>query len=107
MPAAGFRTITVSEDIYDKFYAKYEKEKEEFKEKGIFSFSAYITKILLDRKEQDHFKNITEMMIINNSLLLGMFEFMLGGDKGAAQDGMLHLRYAMMDFVKDYKEQNS
>ena len=106
MPKPGFKTITVAEAVYDKYYAKYEKEADKYKEKGIFSFSGYITKVLLDTKDQDHLKNQTEMLIINNSLLLGMFEYMLGGDKGAAQDGLLHLRYAMMSFVKDLKEQS-
>ncbi len=103
MPKPGFKTITVAEAVFDKFYAKYEADKEDYKEKGIFSFAGYITKILLDTKEQDQLKNVTEMQIITNSLLIGMFEHMLGGSKESAITGLESLKYVMMDFIREFK----
>lgn len=55
MPGEGFKSITVSETVYDNFHAKYEKVKEEIKMRGIFSFSAFVTfklnEILTKEKE--------------------------------------------------------
>ncbi len=46
MPKPGFKSITVSEVIYEKYYTIYEKNKEQLKIKGIESFSGYITNVL-------------------------------------------------------------
>lgn len=43
MPRGGFKSITLSESVYDNFYTHYEKNKEKVKMKGVFSFSGFIT----------------------------------------------------------------
>ncbi len=46
MPKPGFKSITVSEVIYEKYYTIYEKNKEQLKIVGVESFSGYITNVL-------------------------------------------------------------
>jgi len=46
MPKPGFKSITVSEVIYEKYYTIYEKNKEQLKIQGVESFSGYITNVL-------------------------------------------------------------
>jgi len=43
MPTHGFKSITVHEAIYDKFFAVFNTNKEKLQMKGISSFSGYIT----------------------------------------------------------------
>lgn len=103
MPPDGFKTVTISEEIFDKIYKKYEKEADTYKEKGIFSFSGYITQLLLEHKHQDDFNDLKELLVINNSLLIGMFDVMMGGDKDTAANNLMHLKMTMFEFVKDFK----
>ena len=53
MPKAGFKSITVSEDVYDKFYDVFEKNKPELTMKGINSFSGYVTYMLEQTMQKD------------------------------------------------------
>ena len=53
MPKSGFKSITLSEDIYDKFFDVYKKNKEEYAMKGINSFSGYVTYHLSQLMEKD------------------------------------------------------
>lgn len=54
MPVKGFKTITVSEKVYDFLYKEWLEKKEEYRlKRGITSFSGYITKRLNDLIEQD------------------------------------------------------
>jgi hypothetical protein len=43
MPKPGFKSITVSENVYKKFFQVYEKNKEGLELKGVTSFSGYLT----------------------------------------------------------------
>jgi hypothetical protein len=43
MPKPGYKSITVSENIYKKFFEVYEKNKKGLELKGIMSFSGYLT----------------------------------------------------------------
>jgi len=43
MPKSGFKSITVSENVYKKFFEVYEKRKKGLELKGISSFSGYLT----------------------------------------------------------------
>ena len=43
MPKEGFKSITISERIYDNFRTHYEKQKEKVEMQGVFSFSAFVT----------------------------------------------------------------
>lgn len=103
MPPEGFKSITISEELYDKIFKNYEKDAEIYKEKGVFSFGGYVSQILFDYKQQGNFDDIKELLIINNSLLIGMFDVMMGGDKDTAANNLMHLKMTMFEFVKDFK----
>lgn len=100
MPKPGFKSVTLSEEIFDKIYKQYEGVREEIKEKGIFSFSGYVTKTLVDSKEHDDLGDIKELLVVNNTVLLQMFEFMLGGSKDSALDNLLQLKMSMFEYLK-------
>jgi predicted CopG family antitoxin len=53
MPKAGFKSITVSEEVYDKFFDVFEKNKSELVMKGINSFSGYVTYMLEQTMQKD------------------------------------------------------
>ena len=46
MPKPGYKSITVSEHLYNKFYKTYEKSKKDLEIKGIRSFSGYLTSMM-------------------------------------------------------------
>ena len=46
MPKPGFKSITVSENVYIKFFKVYEENKKGLELKGIRSFSAYLTSMM-------------------------------------------------------------
>ena len=46
MPKPGFKSITVSENVYNKFFKIYEKTKNNLELKGITSFSGYLTSMM-------------------------------------------------------------
>jgi hypothetical protein len=46
MPKPGFKSITVSENVYKKFFKVYEKNKKGLEIKGIRSFSGYLTNMM-------------------------------------------------------------
>ncbi len=46
MPKAGYKSITVSEGVYKKFFDVYERSKKELELKGITSFSGYLTSMM-------------------------------------------------------------
>jgi len=53
LPKPGFKSITVSESVYDKFYDVYEKNKDELSMKGVNSFAGYITYMLEENMLKD------------------------------------------------------
>ena len=53
MPKPGFNSITISEQVYEKFYDVYEKNKEKLTMKGVNSFAGYITYMLEDSMLKD------------------------------------------------------
>jgi len=53
MPKEGFKSITVSETVYDKFYDIYQKNKQELVMKGVNSFAGYITYMLEQTMQKD------------------------------------------------------
>ena len=46
MPKPGFKSITVSEYVYRKFFEVYEKNRKDLELKGITSFSGYLTSMM-------------------------------------------------------------
>jgi hypothetical protein len=58
MPKQGYKSITVKAEIYDYFYTEWLKVKEEYTiEKGIRSFSAYVTYRLAQLMNDDKKRN--------------------------------------------------
>lgn len=53
MPKPGFKSITVSENVYRKFYSSYEKSKKDLELKGITSFSGYLTSVMEEIMERN------------------------------------------------------
>jgi len=53
MPKAGFKSITVNELIYDKFYQIFFDQKEKLAMKGVNSFSGYVTFCLEEMMRKD------------------------------------------------------
>lgn len=53
MPKAGFKSITVSEEVYDRFFDVFEKNKPDLTMKGINSFSGYVTYMLEQMMQKD------------------------------------------------------
>ena len=53
MPKAGFKSITVSETVYDKFQEVYQKSKDDLAMKGVNSFSGYVTYMLEEMMQKD------------------------------------------------------
>ena len=53
MPKAGFKSITISEEVYDKFYDVFQKNKSDLSMKGVNSFAGYITYMLEEMMMKD------------------------------------------------------
>ena len=53
MPKEGFRSITVSEDVYDRFNSDYLKSKSDLAIRGVRSLSGYISYMLEERMRED------------------------------------------------------
>ena len=53
MPKAGFKSITVNDKIYDKFYQIFFDQKEKLAMKGVNSFSGYVTHCLEEMMRKD------------------------------------------------------
>ncbi len=46
MPRAGFKSITVSDNVYNRFFGTYERTRSDLELKGITSFSGYLTRMM-------------------------------------------------------------
>ena len=58
MPAPGFKSITVREEVYEYFYKEWLKVREKYAvEYGITSFSGYVSKRLYDLIQQEKKRN--------------------------------------------------
>ncbi len=53
MPKYGFKSITVSETVYNKFYDVYQKNKQDLTMKGVNSFVGYVTYMLEETMQKD------------------------------------------------------
>ena len=53
MPKDGFKSITVSEEVYNRFHDVYRKNKQELAMNGINSFAGYITFMMEDLMQKD------------------------------------------------------
>ena len=53
MPKPGFKSITVSETVYEKFHEIYQQNKDDLSMKGVNSFSGYVTYLLEELAQKD------------------------------------------------------
>lgn len=53
MPKPGFRSITIAEDVYDRFHEEFEKTKPEMRRKGVNSFAGFVTYMIEERMLDD------------------------------------------------------
>jgi len=53
MPKAGFKSITVSETVYDKFHEVYFASQQDLAMKGVNSFAGYVTYMLEEMMSKD------------------------------------------------------
>ena len=53
MPKPGYKSITVSESVYKRFFEVYEKNKKGLQLKGIASFSGYLTSMMEEMMIKD------------------------------------------------------
>jgi hypothetical protein len=53
LPKEGFKSITVSETVYNKFFDIYQKNKDDLVMKGVNSFSGYVTYMLEEMMQKD------------------------------------------------------
>jgi hypothetical protein len=104
MPKPGYKSLTIPEKIFNKIYKQYEKEQDDYKEKGVFSFSGYVTQLLIEQKENQDFKFIKELLVVCNSLLIGMSDTMLGGDRETAKNNLLGMKMLMFQMVKEMRD---
>lgn len=75
MPKPGFKSITVSENIYNRFFDTYEKNKKQLEFKGITSFSGYLTSMMdemMKRYEAScrHVPFMEKISINQNSIII-------------------------------------
>jgi len=57
MPRKGFKTVTITEELYNAHLEKYEKKISYWRRQGITSFSAYISRILVKQMIEDEEHN--------------------------------------------------
>lgn len=53
MPKPGFKSITVSDSVYDRFQNAYQKSREDLSRKGVKSFSGYVSYMLEEQMLKD------------------------------------------------------
>ena len=53
MPKLGYKTITITDELYDDLKQKYAKEKSYWAKRGIRSFSAFVAYRLSEMLEAD------------------------------------------------------
>jgi hypothetical protein len=75
MPKPGYKSITVSENVYKKFFEVYEKNRKGLELKGIMSFSGYLTNRMEEMMIKDevfakHSPFIEKIAIDQNRVIL-------------------------------------
>ena len=75
MPKPGFKSITVSENVYGRFFNAFLKNKKELEFKGITSFSGYLTSMIeeiMKKYEANglHAPFMEKILIYHNSIII-------------------------------------
>jgi len=71
MPYKGWKTITVKDEVYDYFQGRWLKEKDEYREQGITSFSGFVTKLLFEMIKQEEFPHLRHINTYENRVIIG------------------------------------
>ena len=103
MPKDNYKSITVSEESYDKLRIDYNQKKEILKLNGIFSFSSYIES-LSGANRPTSVDDLKEIACIQAQTLMIMSDFMLGTDKETCQTNQLRVKMHMFEFLKTFQE---
>jgi hypothetical protein len=53
LPRKGYKSISITQDVYDYFRQEYDKVKKEYAVKGVRSFSGFISKRLAELMEEE------------------------------------------------------
>jgi len=102
MPKENYRSITVSDESYDKLHSDYEKHKEPLKLNGIFSFSGYIES-LSGVNRPTTAEDLKEIACIQTQVLMTMSDYMLGVDKEICITNQLRAKQHMFEFLKTFQ----
>jgi len=75
LPKPGFKSITVSENVYGRFFNAFLKNKKELEFKGITSFSGYLTSMMeeiMKKYEANglHAPILEKILIDHNSIII-------------------------------------
>jgi len=75
LPKPGFKSITVSENVYGRFFNAFLKNKKELEFKGITSFSGYLTSMMeeiMKKYEANglHAPFMEKILIDHNSIII-------------------------------------
>ena len=61
MPKEGFKSITVAEGVYDRFFETFTKSRKRLAKKGVNSFAGYVVYMLEDVMAANQIRAKTEM----------------------------------------------
>ncbi|ABK77040.1 hypothetical protein CENSYa_0404 [Cenarchaeum symbiosum A] len=53
MPKPGFKSITISDAVYDRFFDVYSKNREKMMMRGVSSFAGYVTYMMEETMQKD------------------------------------------------------
>jgi hypothetical protein len=70
LPYKGHKSITVPDELYDKLYELYQKNKAEYKRQGITSFSGFVSKYLwtlMDTQEKKDKKGPVDAFVLGSN----------------------------------------
>ena len=75
MPKPGYKSITVSDSVYDRFHDSFQKSREELGRRGIKSFSGYVSYMLEEQMLRDaafarHAPRIKRISVETDSVIL-------------------------------------
>lgn len=75
LPKVGFKSLTLSDTVYNRVYSVYESNKKELNAKGVNSFSGYVTSMLEETMQRDknfaiHAPRIEEVSVADDQIIL-------------------------------------
>jgi hypothetical protein len=75
MPKSGFKSYALKEELYNSLQEKYEEDKDELRNQGINSLSAFLTYLMSKNveeqiKQQKYKQKIEKMRIISDTIVL-------------------------------------